>query len=168
MWVCIIITFENFVDMCKDTHDLLPRSHLVQLVCWATMPTKHAASLLAVLQWSWPPDLLMPKPMDSHRKTSITSYTYLTNALCCDLKVIASHPRHWRPWVVGCSDSVGHMSSHCKQQWNHNVDVTKAQTLHGGIWQAWNFMAIKHMHKQWIPGSLSSPPMSPGTRLESG
>ena len=38
--------------------------------------------------------------------------------------------------------------------------------LHGSIQEPWNFMAIKRMRKQWIPGSLSSPPTSLGTRLE--
>jgi len=31
--VCTIMKFKNFVDVCNDTHGLLPRSHLVQLAC---------------------------------------------------------------------------------------------------------------------------------------
>jgi len=29
------------------------------------------------------------------------------------------------------------------------------QTLRGGIQEPWNFVVIKRMHKQWIPGSFS-------------
>ena len=36
--------------------------------------------------------------------------------------------------------------------------------LRGGIWKPWNFMAIKCMCKQWIPGSLLSPPNKPGNK----
>jgi len=40
---------------------------------------------------------------------------------------------------------------------NRDVNFIITRLLHGGIQEPWNFMAIKCMHKQWIPDSPTSP-----------
>ena len=102
----------------------------------------------------------LQKPAGSHRKCPFprahTSQTLSSVVVsdCFASKVLeAASNQILKEW---------HMSS---QQWKRNVNVIITRMLHGGIRETWNFVAIKRMHKQWIPGSLSSPLISLGTRL---
>ena len=51
--MCTIMTFKNFVDVCNDTHGLLPRSHLVQLACAVCVGQLCSPSILVLEPDPW-------------------------------------------------------------------------------------------------------------------
>ena len=81
--------------------------------------------------------------MASRRETSFPSYTHLTDAICCGLKVIASYPRCWRPWVIECSKTDTWVAiANNSEIINHNVDIiithkrcTVVSGSHGISWR---------------------------------
>ena len=47
MWVCTIMMFKVFVGVCAMMHMAYYRDCVLCSLCWAAMPTKHAASLFS-------------------------------------------------------------------------------------------------------------------------